>query len=54
MNQIVDLDMNEVDQVGGGALAVPLLALAFTVISAMCVGGYMVGKDMAERDNAKN
>lgn len=49
MSKIVELNFDEIDRVTGGI--VPLLALAVTIVIASAGGGYMVGKDMAERDN---
>jgi hypothetical protein len=49
---MIELSTVEIEQVNGGVFFVAA-ALAFTVISAMAAGGYMVGKDMAERDNAR-
>lgn len=52
MENIVELNSFEIEEIAGGPFPV-LAALAFTVISAMSAGGYMVGKDMAERDNRR-
>ena len=49
MNSIVTLRSDEIDEVIGGFI--PLLVLAVTIVLAAAGGGYMVGKDMAERDN---
>jgi hypothetical protein len=52
MNEISDLTCVEIEAVSGGII--PALALAFAVISAFSAGGYMVGKNMAERDSVKH
>lgn len=52
MEEILDLSYDEIAMISAG-LFPALAGLAFAVISAFAAGGYMVGKDMAERDNAR-
>jgi lactobin A/cerein 7B family class IIb bacteriocin len=46
-----ELTVNEMEQVDGGVVEVVLAVVA--AVGAVFAFGYSVGKDMAERDNAR-
>lgn len=48
-----ELTINEIEQANGGNAVIAVVTLTVTTVGAMFAFGYSVGKDMAERDNAR-
>ncbi len=49
-----ELELNEVNEVSGGEVVTTVVIAVVGFIGAACAFAYSVGKDMAERDNARD